>query len=402
MKILYLSCDTGVPIRGNKGASVHVRGISGALRRLGHEVRGFSPALDGLEYDEETGFWGIPVAGFVAEILDLARGDLAEADGVLRDWRRILYNEYIQKTLLPRLEAWRPDVIYERYTLFGYQGVELARYLGIPLLMELNSPLWLEAATYRGLVLKRTAEELERRVLNSAAAVFVVSNALSNYTREIGVPAARTMVLANGIDPTFFNPSISGAAARGRYSLDGKWVVGFVGGLRPWQDIATVVEAVGRLHLADNRVHLLVVGDGPAMADLQSLQADFITLAGSVEHRAVPELTAAMDVVVVPYHRGGEPYFSPLKLFEAMAMAKPIVGANIGQVKEVIVHGSNGLLYEPSDPEDLAEKLSHILKMPDKGTALAVSACELVNTRYTWEGNARRIVSVAESLLSGK
>jgi glycosyltransferase involved in cell wall biosynthesis len=138
------------------------------------------------------------------------------------------------------------------------------------------------------------------------------------------------------------------------------------------------------------------------MAGLQAIEGDYITLVGGVEHDEVPELMAAMDAVVVPYHQGGEPYFSPLKLFEAMAMAKPIVGANIGQVKEVVSDGVNGLLYEPGNADDLAAKLSRIRSMPNGGDALGKSAYDLVISSYTWERNARRIVSVAESLLAAE
>jgi glycosyltransferase involved in cell wall biosynthesis len=107
---------------------------------------------------------------------------------------------------------------------------------------------------------------------------------------------------------------------------------------------------------------------------------------------------AAMDVVVVPYSQEGDAYFSPLKLFEAMAMAKPVVGANLGQVAEILVHGETGCLYEPGSAEDLAKKITAVLEMTDGGARLGAAARQWVVENQTWERNAQRIEALAQSL----
>jgi len=102
--------------------------------------------------------------------------------------------------------------------------------------------------------------------------------------------------------------------------------------------------------------------------------------------------------VVVPYSQGGDAYFSPLKLFEAMAMAKPVVGANLGQAGEILVHGETGCLYEPGSAEDLAKKIAAVLEMTDGGARLGASARRWVVENQTWERNAQRIEALARSL----
>ena len=235
MRLVYLSCDFGVPVQGNHGKSVHVTEISRGLRVQGHEVLVVSPnpgtrsLADGVPDLQHA-----PLRGFAAETVRLLKRDVQDvAAHLAKELPRIVYAEHVQRLLEPELRAFRPDVILERYSLFGYAGVELARALDIPLLLELNAPLHLEAARHRGLVLRNTARELEHRILASADAIIAVSNEIAAYARASGAAAERVSVLPNGVDPDRFDSSISGEKVRAHYGLDGDFVVGFVGSLKP-------------------------------------------------------------------------------------------------------------------------------------------------------------------------
>jgi glycosyltransferase involved in cell wall biosynthesis len=401
MRVAYLCCDFGVRVLGTSGASVHVREITTALERLGHTVQVFAATDEGngaAVADDGRGMQFVPLEGFAAEVIRLLKAeDNGQPAHLVREWRRLLYAEYAQRALLPRLIAFRPDVIYERYSLFSYAGIELARRLGTPLLLEVNAPLSVEAAKYRELILKRTAQELERSILGGADALLVVSTALEDYARRLGVPAERITVLPNGVNPDRFHPGTSGEAARAQYGLRGRHVVGFVGSLKRWHDLDTVLGAARLLAEGDGRTQLLVVGEGPRAEELQAIGSAHVTCTGAVAYDRVPELMAAMDVVVVPYALGADTYFSPLKLFEAMAMAKPIVGARVGQVAEILTHDENGLLYDPGDAGALARAIRDLLDHPERGARLGAAARRAVVSERTWEANACRIADVAEA-----
>ena len=130
------------------------------------------------------------------------------------------------------------------------------------------------------------------------------------------------------------------------------------------------------------------------------MNEDFLVCTGGVEHDEVPSYLAATDVVAVPYSLHEDQYFSPLKLFEAMAMSKPVVGARLGQVKDILVDGVNGRLYTPDDAADLAAKLGEVLALPDGGAAMGRAGLEQVLANHTWVENARRIEKVAQGLSS--
>jgi glycosyltransferase involved in cell wall biosynthesis len=318
-----------------------------------------------------------------------------------REFRRILYSEYLQRALLPALTEFSPHIIYERYSLFSYAGVELARALGVPLVLEVNAPLALEAAQHRDLILKHTAGQLEAAIWCGADVILVVSEMLEAHAASLGVARERIEVVRTGVDCDLFDATTSGDGIRERHGLSGKKVVGFVGSLKPWHDLDTLIAAMARLVANDPTYQLLVVGQGPRTEELTRQHNAFVTDAGAVKHEAVPAYLAAMDVVTVPYAAGDDHYFSPIKLFEAMAMAKPVVGARIGQVANVLAHNETGLLYEPGNAADLVDAIGHVFTLPDKGAALGRRAREAVAANYTWRHVAERIVAVAEGLLAG-
>jgi glycosyltransferase involved in cell wall biosynthesis len=299
--------------------------VTGALRSLGHEVRIFSTSRYEFDRSTEDGHLQIlrleDLAGVAAAAME--HEDLGNLDHVRREFRRLLYSEYLQRALLPVLTEFDPHFIYERYSLFSYAGVELGRALRVPLVLEVNAPLSLEAAKHRDLVLKRAAAELESLIWQSADSLLVVSEMLRRHAISLGVSEERISVVRTGVDCELFNPFVSGADVRRQYKLDGKRVVGFVGSMKPWHDLDTLLAAMQLLVADDPTYHLLVVGQGPRMEELASRNETFVTYAGAVEHRSIPAYTAAMDAVAVPYAGGQEHYFSPIKLFEAMAMARP-------------------------------------------------------------------------------
>ncbi len=397
MRIAYLSFDAGVPVFGTGGSSVHVRNTVESLRHIGHEVRIFSTAVGEVPvqgHSLQGLVQAVSLEGLAGELAQLLAGEAALPDHLAKEWRTLLMAEHAPRRLGQDLADFGADLIYERYSLFGYAGAELARQLRIPLLLEVNSPLRDEQLKYRRLVLQQTAREIEQKIFLTADLILAVSTPLAEYAQQLGVKPEHVTVLPNAVDPELFHPSVPAESVRSRYGLDGKSVVGFVGSLKPWHDVDTLVAATQLLVDRDEQVHLLVVGDGPRRAT----GGEHVTYTGAVEHEEVPSFLSAMDIVVVPYPTHGETYFSPLKLFEAMAMAKPVVGARVGQVGELIIDNSTGVFYEPGNPHDLAGKLEQTLRREDRGAALGVAAREWVVANHTWDQNARRIVALAKAV----
>jgi glycosyltransferase involved in cell wall biosynthesis len=117
---------------------------------------------------------------------------------------------------------------------------------------------------------------------------------------------------------------------------------------------------------------------------------------GLVERSAVAEWTSAFDIALQP---AANPYASPLKLFEYMAMRRAIVAPDQPNIREVLRHEANALLFEPGDAESFATAVRRLAFDPDLRARLAHAAAETVRQRnMTWAHNARRVTELAEQL----
>src|SRR5688572_15937793 len=265
MRIAYLSTDFGVPVLGTKGASVHVRRMIGALAKRGHEIVLLTP-------DPGAGPAEPPACRIETLPFDPGHARLYEAlkadepcrgNRLSKDLRNVLYNAALEARAVELLRAFRPDFVYERYALFGTAGVRIAGRLGVPLLLEVNAPLVEEQREQRGLALPVAATESQRQVFASADELMVVSKWLEGYVREHGAVPERVTVVPNAADVELFRPADGASDVRRRLGWEEQTVLGFVGAMKPWHGVSTLVDALQELGAPAAPFRLLLVGDGP-------------------------------------------------------------------------------------------------------------------------------------------
>ncbi|HET6688738.1 MAG TPA: glycosyltransferase family 4 protein, partial [Rubrobacter sp.] len=344
MKILYLCPDLGIPVLGRKGASVHVRELVAAFGRAGHSIVLAAPLLNKSPWEEpaelEAQLLHAPPAPDVVSAfygLKAFNETLGIEDSLPGEIRRILYDQVLAAQLKRRFENHAPDFIYERASLYSTAGVLLARELERPLIVELNSPLSVEQATYRATGLGDLAARAERWALARADAILAVSTPLRDYAISLGAEPDRVHVVPNGVDAEQFKPGEPDLEVRKRWKLDDDPVLGFVGGLRPWHGVEVLPELLSRLVGRFPDLRLVIVGDGQLRGELErDLEerglAHGAVFTGSLPHDEVAALIHRFDVALAPYPRPAHAfYFSPLKLFEYMACGAPVVAASLGQ-----------------------------------------------------------------------
>ncbi len=403
MNILYLCADPGIPIRGHKGASVHVRALTDAFSAFGHQVTLVTPRpgpADGptpnarlievasSSYRKPK----VPLRWAKLGISETARQALAVAEAIYWKGRELLAHSYF-------------DFIYERYSLWSDTGARLSHEMGVPLVVEVNAPLRLEAARYRALseVDAEQAAEIEKNLFTAAASIAVVSGPLRDYVVAQGVRAEYVHVLPNAVDERLFHPAVDGNLIRLGLNLTDKFVVGFVGTVKPWHDLDTLIAAIAQLCAAPsstdkmgNDHHLLLVGDipDPVRASIaQQGLSSAATIVGPVSHEQVPSYIAAMDVAVSPHPPLADFYFSPLKLFEYLACGLATVAAAVPPVAEIVDDGVTSLLYPPGNAAALAEGLATLAADTNLRKRLGWQGAAHVLRQHTWQGNARQIIN---------
>jgi glycosyltransferase involved in cell wall biosynthesis len=407
MRIAYLCADFGIPIRGHKGASVHVREIVGALVAQGHEVCVLSPNPDGENQLAAPPHY-MTADGFPAISERLVRAATRRrATRLPRETRELAYNLTLYRQAWRYLRSWQPDLLYERYSLFNLAGLGLARRLGVPHILEVNAPLRQERVRTTGLALDPPARRVERTLFDRSDALLVVSGALRRYVLAHGGHSERTIVLPNGVDTVRFHPGVDGRRARARHGLEmDSLVIGFAGSLKSWHGVEVLLEAFALLHAGEPAARLLIVGAGPyeaaarRRAGMLGLGAAAI-FTGNVAHQEMPELLAAMDIGAAPYLEVPDFYFSPLKVYEYMAAGLAVVASDAGEIAALVRGGQTGLLCPPGDAGAMARVLLDLARTPALRARLGAAA-RAEAERHTWAANAATIVKHGNSLRAAR
>ncbi len=369
---------------GDGAEGVHVSSMVDAFRALGHDVRVTSLIGDKTNYST-------PRTRFLEQVTKWTPRSAYEL-------MEIGYSLLGYRMLTSQNNGWKPQLVYERYTLFNFSGLMAARRIGIPLVLEINAPLAYEREIYERLALKRAARRVERFLCSSADLVVVVSTPLKDYLVQQGAPAERIVVLPNGTDPDLFRPNAEARdRIRSRLGIPTDAVVaGFLGILRPWHGVEMLIEAIARLREEKKGIHILIIGDGPSQADLEALArsrglANVVTFTGRIPHRTVPDYLAAFDIGVSPRATF---YASPMKVLEYMATGMAVVAPRMPNLEDVITDGLNGALFHPENADDLARVLAALVQDAALRARLGTSARASVLDGRTWRHNAERILDL--------
>ncbi len=386
LRIAYVCADPGIPPFGTKGASVHVREVIRALRRLGHEVTLFARRLDEAPPPDLASLRVIELPGVGSPSREERERRAMDANS--------LFNSLLQS-------AGPFDAVYERHSLWSYGAMEWAFLHEIPALLEVNAPLIEEQERFRGLSHRTLAEDARTRAFASADAILAVSSEVAERTSEHAAARGRVSIVPNGVDHRRFHPDVPPAMPR---PLDGAGdvTIGFVGTLKIWHGVETLIEAFA-IHARRNpQSRLLIVGDGPERATLQALASrlgieDRTRFTGAVDPDQVPSLVTSMDIAAAPYPADPGHYFSPLKLFEYMAAGRAIIASRIGQIESVLEHDRTGVLVSPGDTRELAAAIDALGSERERRARLACNARSAAVVHHTWDAVALRIVDLTHA-----
>lgn len=310
--------------------------------------------------------------------------------------------ELIEAPMSSRLDFRSTSTIVRHFREHGYAilhahtprslmvGVWAARKLGCPLIYHVHSPVGRDSD--RGLA-NRVNTWMESWCLRGVDRMICVSNSLAGYMRELGHDADRIRVVRNGV-------SAIPQAHPGK-SLSSPTVIGTMALFRPRKGTEILLDAIALLKQRGIPVRLRAVGSfesegyqAEVVQHVESLGiADQLDWTGF--QTDVNQQLQQMDVFVLPslYGEG-----LPMVVLESMANGVPVVASSVEGIPEAVRDGEDGLIFEPANAVDLADKLEFLVGDEPLWRSMSHNCIHRQQTELSDTSMARGVAAVYDEL----
>lgn len=326
-------------------------------------------------------------------------------------WKKIFYNKLKIIRIIKRVittmagqivPEWRIIAKYQPDIILVRGGESLASVLiaaikRIPICYEMNGPVS-ETPLFASGFSRKCGECFERIVLLSVNHIFVVSTSIVSYLTTFGIQKNAITVIPNGVNIEQFSPIVDRIAIRSKYNLNDSLVIGFSGNFSRWHGLDFLNATINTITDHHKKRKLFLIGNPKSNYQVPSQLQQQAIMTGYVPHGQMPQYLAAVDIYVIPYPLHELFYFSPLKLYEAMAMGLAIIASAQGQITEVLHHDHNGVLYEPDNCDSFIAAINRLSDNNALRKKLGTEARKTVEHHYTWAHNAEKIHTVLKKM----
>jgi glycosyltransferase involved in cell wall biosynthesis len=284
---------------------------------------------------------------------------------------------------------------------FGPDAVDAhvtCRGRGIPVVV------WSGAWVGGELPISRYQRRVRRWLVAGSAAWIGYGQQASEYLVSLGADPKRVAVAVNTVDLDRFSAlAEEGRAApdlAAKYGLSPRNLL-YVGTLEQRKGVRELVEAYAQMNTGGSDCALHLVGSGPLAAALQDRAALLppgkgVRLHGFLQEEEVARLAGHCDLFVCPSLRE----LWGLVINEAMACGLPVVASkHAGATRDLITDGREGLVVDPGQPRDLAEKMGLLVRDPELARGMGRQAAITVRERASLESSARGFIRGVEIAL---
>jgi glycogen(starch) synthase len=377
LRILMLSWEYPPVVVGGLGRHVHA--LARNLVQAGHQVTVATRHAPGAPLDE------------IVEGVRVVRAP-EDPPTIPLDTPHLLawtmaFNHTLTRAALHAADTGDYDLIHAHDWLVTHTAITMRDHLRVPLVATVHAT---EAGRHQGWLpgdLNRAIHSIECWLGTEAERVLVCSKYMGREVDALlGVPAAKTAVIPNGVDLPHWSPNPAEvAAARSRYADSGP-LIGFAGRLVYEKGVQHLLHAVPELRRRHPGLRVVIAGDGPQRAELEATAGHLglhheVSFTGFVPARGLSSTMASTDAMVVPSIY--EPF--GLVALEAAAAGAPLAVSETGGLAEIVEPGVTGLRFPVRDAGALTESVSSLISDRDAARAMADAARTMVRERYGWD-----------------
>jgi len=299
------------------------------------------------------------------------------------------------------------NIIQANNSIFeGLLAISLKRKYKIPFILRYSFPA-AEASLERHklrsskapylLIIARVKRFMWLLVMRHADLILPISKCMGEELTRSGIDREKILPITSAVNTYLFSPTTGGEQIRVKYNLGGSKTVIYQGIMDELRHLDVLFYALALVKQKRQNVKLLMVGDGDDRTNLEKLArnlglGDQVVFTGRVPYFEVPQFIAAADVGLTPVPPLDiYKVSSPLKLFEYMGVAKPVVAnEEIPEHKEVLEQSEGGILV-PFTPEAFAHAIIELLNNPEKAVEIGRRGREWVAKNRRYEILARQV-----------
>lgn len=285
----------------------------------------------------------------------------------------------------------------------GYSAMRLSKKLKAKLIFNV-SDLWPESAEKLGIV---TNQRLLKLAYNLEAKCYTESTLITGQTQGIvsdiknRFPSKNVYWLPNGVDVNFYNPDrIEDTDFRQRNNIKSTDLLLFYGGILGHAQGLEIILKAAKLLENYPAIQFILQGSGPEKEMLLELKVELkltnVHFYDPVSKSEMPAVVKAIDVALVPLKN--LPLFQgaiPSKVFEALAMKKPLLLGVDGEARQHFIENAQaGLFFMPENEEDLAKQILNLFNNPDKLHEMGINARSYVSTHFNRDKIASEFLEV--------